>query len=84
MDDTAVDEVREGVSSPAYPATRRGELEPALAGLSTRQRQAVSLRYLAGLDEFDVSEALGISVRAVRKAAAEGLAALRSRGVVLD
>lgn len=62
----------------------RGELGQALAQLSTRQRQVLSLRYLAGLDEVDVSEALGISVRAVRKYAAQGMAALQAAGIVGD
>ena len=57
----------------------RGELEPALAELPARERKVLSLRYLAGLDEADVSEALGISVRAVRKYTAQGTATLRSR-----
>ena len=63
-------------------STLRGDLEPALAQLPTRQRQVLSLRYLAGLDETDVSEALGLSVRAVRKYAAKGVAALRAREVI--
>lgn len=64
--------------------TLRDELGPALAELSTRQRQVLSLRYLAGLDDVDVSEALGISERAVRKCASDGIAALRSSGVVRE
>ena len=63
-------------------STRREELEPALAELSARERKVLSLRYLAGLDETDVSEALGISVKAVRRYAAQGTAALRSREVI--
>jgi DNA-directed RNA polymerase specialized sigma24 family protein len=65
-------------------STLRGELGPALAELSTRQRQVLSLRYLAGLDDVDVSEALGISVKAVKKYAAQGTAALRARKVVRE
>ena len=63
-------------------STLRAELGPALAELSTRQRQVLSLRYLAGVDEIDVSEALGISVKAVRKYTAKGVAALRASGVL--
>jgi RNA polymerase sigma factor (sigma-70 family) len=93
MDDTAVGEQFEeavpSMSLSAYqttdpmqgnPSTLRGELGSALAELPARQRQVLSLRYLAGLDDDDVSEALGISVRAVRKCAAQGIAALRARG----
>ena len=68
--------VRAGMS------TVREELRPALAELSARQRQVLSLRYLAGLDEIDISEALGMSVKAVRKYAAQGIADLRARGVI--
>ena len=53
-------------------------LGAALAGLSTRQREVISLRYLADLDEFEVSRALGISVNSVKKHAARGKAALRA------
>ena len=67
---------------PGDMSTLRRELGPALAELSTRQRQVLSLRYLAGLDDVGVSEALGISVRAVRKYAAQGSAALRARGAI--
>ena len=89
MDDTAVGEEL-SMSLQADPTTQpgpgarsslRAELGRALAELPTRQRQVLSLRYLAGLDEIDVSEALGMSVKAVRKCAAQGNAALRARGV---
>lgn len=63
-------------------STRRGDLGPALAELSTRQRQVLSLRYLAGLDDTEISEAIGISVKAVRKYAAQGESALRAHGFV--
>ena len=53
-------------------------LGAALAGLSTRQREVISLRYLADLDEAEVSRALGISVNSVKKHAARGREALRA------
>jgi RNA polymerase sigma factor (sigma-70 family) len=97
MDHTAVGEQFEeafrSMFSPAYQTTHpvpadmstlREELGPVLAELSSRQRQVLSLRYLAGLDDIGVSEALGISVKAVRKYAAQGIAALRSRGIMLE
>lgn len=65
-------------------STLRGQLEPALAELPTRQRQVLSLRYLAGLDDIEVSEALGISTKAVRKYATQGIAALRAREVIRE
>jgi RNA polymerase sigma factor (sigma-70 family) len=65
-------------------STLRGQLEPALADLPTRQRQVLSLRYLAGLDDIEVSEALGISTKAVRRYAAQGIAGLRAREVIRE
>jgi RNA polymerase sigma factor (sigma-70 family) len=65
-------------------STRRGQLEPALAELPTRQRQVLSLRYLAGLDDIEISEALGVSTKAVRKYATQGIAALRAREGTLE
>jgi RNA polymerase sigma factor (sigma-70 family) len=62
-------------------STLRGDLGPALAELSARQRQVLSLRYLAGLDDTEISEAVGISVKAVRKYAGQGIAALRAHGL---
>jgi RNA polymerase sigma factor (sigma-70 family) len=50
----------------AEEATLRLALGAALAGLSTRQREVISLRYLADLDEAEVSRALGISVNSSR------------------
>jgi DNA-directed RNA polymerase specialized sigma24 family protein len=95
MDDTAVDDgLRGGASGMSLWAlqtthpglddtsTLRRDLEPALGDLSSRQRQVLSLRYFAGLDEIEISEALGISVKAVRKYATHGTAALRARGVI--
>jgi RNA polymerase sigma factor (sigma-70 family) len=67
---------------PGEMSTRRGQLEPALAALPTRQRQVLSLRYLANLDDIEVSEALGISIKAVRKYATQGIAALRASEVI--
>ncbi len=60
-------------------ATLRLALGSALAGLSTRQREVIALRYLADLDEGQVSMALGISVNSVKKHAMRGKAALRAR-----
>jgi RNA polymerase sigma factor (sigma-70 family) len=67
---------------PGDTTSLRGELEPALAELSARQRQVLSLRYFAGLDDIEISEALGLSVKAVRKYAVFGIAALRARNAI--
>jgi len=88
----AIDEVRRArrrrdrpapASSPAADTTEdaalRVALGTALAALSTRQREVIALRYLADLDEAEVSRVLGISVNSVKKHAARGRAALRAR-----
>jgi RNA polymerase sigma factor (sigma-70 family) len=55
-------------------------LVSALARLSKRQREVVVMRYLAGLQESEVAEALGMSVNTVKKHASRALAALRAYG----
>lgn len=55
------------------------KLRLALGALPGRQRQVLSLLYLADLDEIEVSEALGISVKSVRKQVARGRAMLLAR-----
>lgn len=54
-------------------------LRLALAGLPSRERRVLSLLYLADLDEVDVSEALGISVKSVRRRVARAEAVLLAR-----
>ena len=54
-------------------------LAAALPRLPKRQRQAVTLRYLAGLTDAEVAEALGISAGSVKTHIHRGLAALRGR-----
>ncbi len=67
---------------PGDMSTLRFELGPALAELPARERRVLSLRYLAGLDDIEISEALGLSVKAVRKYVAQGTAALRAQGAL--
>jgi RNA polymerase sigma factor (sigma-70 family) len=57
----------------------RVALTAALAALSSRQREVVSLRYVAGLSEAEVATSLGISVNSVKKHMARGTAGLRQR-----
>ena len=68
-----------GSSDPGEDAAVRLALGAALSALSTRQREVIALRYLADLDEAQVSRALGISVNSVKKHASRGRAALRER-----
>jgi RNA polymerase sigma-70 factor (sigma-E family) len=50
----------------------------ALAGLPDRQREAIVLRYYAGLSEGEIAAAMGISRGAVNSHTARGLSALRA------
>jgi len=53
------------------------DLADALARLPDKQKQAVAYHYLAGLPYTDVAAILGGSADAARRAAADGIAALR-------
>jgi len=48
------------------------------AGLPERQREAIVLRYYAGLSEGEIAAAMGISRGAVNSHTARGLSALRA------
>jgi RNA polymerase sigma factor (sigma-70 family) len=54
-----------------------GDLADAVAELPAKQKQAVAYHYLAGLPYSDVAAILGGSADAARRAAADGIAALR-------
>ena len=53
------------------------ELADALARLPSKQKQAVAYHYLAGLPYAQIAAVLGGSADAARRAAADGIAALR-------
>jgi RNA polymerase sigma factor (sigma-70 family) len=55
-----------------------GDLWAALAGLPTKQRAAVAYHYLVGLPYQEVAAVLGGTTDAARRAAADGMRALRS------
>jgi RNA polymerase sigma factor (sigma-70 family) len=59
------------------------ELTEAVAGLPTKQRQAVAYHYLAGLPYAEIATLLDSSAAAARRAAADGIATLR-RSYSLD
>jgi RNA polymerase sigma factor (sigma-70 family) len=74
--------VAEAPDTPTEPASGRGldladDLAAALARLPARQKQAVTYHYLAGLPYADVAAIIGGSADAARRAAADGIAALR-------
>jgi RNA polymerase sigma-70 factor (sigma-E family) len=56
----------------------RGEVGPALAELTARQRAAVVLRYWEGLSEAETAQYLSCSVGTVKSTTARGLARLRA------
>jgi RNA polymerase sigma factor (sigma-70 family) len=57
------------------------ELWAALRGLPLRQRECVAYHYLAGLPYADIAEILGGTPEAARRAASDGIAALRRAGL---
>ena len=63
--------------------TDRMALRSGLAGLSRRQREVVTLRYLADMSEAEVAEVLGLEVGSVKQHASRARAALKGAlGVV--
>ena len=65
---------------PDHPATDTPsdlDLTAAVAALPDKQRQAVAYHYLTGLPYAQVAEILGGTAAAARRAAADGIAALR-------
>jgi RNA polymerase sigma factor (sigma-70 family) len=63
--------------APPVPEGPDPDLADAVARLPTRQRQAVAYHYLAGLPHVEVAAIVGSSTDAARRAAADGIAALR-------
>jgi RNA polymerase sigma-70 factor (sigma-E family) len=62
--------------SQAIKAEERRQVLVALAGLPTRRREVLVLRYYSGLSEAEIARTLGISQGSVKSAAARGIAAL--------
>jgi DNA-directed RNA polymerase specialized sigma24 family protein len=56
---------------------RDSDLTDAVAALPPKQRQAVAYHYLAGLPYAEIAPLLDSSAAAARRAAADGIAALR-------
>ncbi|PSL00936.1 RNA polymerase sigma factor (sigma-70 family) [Murinocardiopsis flavida] len=65
------------VRDPA-PDDRDPELWAALAALTLRQRQAIAYHHLAGMPYTEVARLVGGSAAAARRAAADGIKALRT------
>ena len=64
-------------SADGQPGGWEGELWAALKALPPKQRQTVAYHYLAGLPYAEVAEIVGGTAEAARRAAADGIAALR-------
>ena len=70
-------EVAQDTMIKAYLRWRKGATPCLLASLSGRQRDVVTLRYLADTSEADVADELGISVGTVKTHASRGVETLR-------
>ncbi|HEX8306585.1 MAG TPA: sigma-70 family RNA polymerase sigma factor [Jatrophihabitans sp.] len=76
-------QVRDGEHAPAAdePSLRSADQElarRALAALPSRQREVLTLRFLADLTDSEIADATGMSAGHVRSAASRGLATLRT------
>jgi RNA polymerase sigma factor (sigma-70 family) len=72
------DELPERPSRRGIPGGWETELWAALRELPPKQRQSLAYHYLAGLPYADVAAVIGGSPEAARKAASDGIAALRT------
>jgi len=68
---------RHATSSEGVPGAAAPELWAAVAALPDRQRSAIVQHHLAGLPYAEIAALTGSSAAAVRRAAADGIAALR-------
>jgi RNA polymerase sigma-70 factor (sigma-E family) len=80
---TWLGQLRDGEHAPAAdePSLRSADQEAArqaLAALPSRQREVLTLRFLADLTDSEIADATGMSAGNVRSAASRGLATLRS------
>lgn len=73
-----VPEVPERPSRTGHPDDWHGDLWAALGALPDKQRTAVAYHYLGGLPYREVAAITGGSTDAARRAAADGIAALRA------
>lgn len=74
-----------GADEAVIAADRRRQVLDALARLSDRQREVLTLRYFLDLSEHEIAETLGISSGSVKSHASRGAAALRQLlGPVLE
>jgi RNA polymerase sigma factor (sigma-70 family) len=74
---TAVEHPPDRPSTTGRPEDWDGDLWDALAALPTKQRMTVAYHYLAGLPYAEIARITGGSADAARRAAADGITALR-------
>ena len=72
-----VESLPERASTLGIPGAADHDLRRAVAALPERQRQAVAFHYLGGLPYAEVADLIGGTAAAARKAASDGIAALR-------
>ncbi|MFV0306889.1 MAG: RNA polymerase sigma factor [Desertimonas sp.] len=72
-----VAELPEHVAADPPAAPLDDDMATAVAALAPKQRAAVVHHHLAGMPYAEVAEAMGVSVTAARRNAADGIAALR-------
>jgi RNA polymerase sigma-70 factor (ECF subfamily) len=75
----AIPRTLDPVADPAEAAALRVTLAIALAKLPRRQREVIALRYLAGMSEHEVADAMGIADSSVKEHAKRAIASLRRR-----
>lgn len=66
-----------GPSALGIPGADDADLWEVVGRLPSKQRQAITYRYLAGMSHVEIAAILGGSVEAARRAAADGLKTLR-------
>jgi RNA polymerase sigma factor (sigma-70 family) len=74
----SVAELPERPSTIGLPGSAEQDLWDAVGTLPTKQRQAVAYHYLAGMPYADIAELIGGTAEAARRAASDGVKALRT------
>jgi RNA polymerase sigma factor (sigma-70 family) len=75
----SVESLPERGSTRDDPGSRDGSVWAHVADLPDKQRQVIAYRYLGGLPYAQVAELVGGTTEAARRAAADGIKALRAR-----
>ncbi|MFL6161237.1 MAG: RNA polymerase sigma factor [Jatrophihabitantaceae bacterium] len=73
------EETAEGADASSVLSAEHDMVRSALQALPARQREVLTLRYIAELTDMEIAEATGLTLGGVRSASSRGLAALRNR-----